>query len=718
MQTSFLKRNPLTPLELAVILVTRIVLQALEASNPSAAAEFNEQKEMYAGAIREALIESGRFLGPEEPAPKNALSWAEIMAAYEHNEDVNAHSENYVLLAEALGKSPRTIQVLKDILAKRDRGHGLSADDVKIQREFAAGHYAEAKKYAAIEKARHQPIVEVLEEPAPTPRRTRTHRGPTDEEARSLAELVMRHARDHYEDGWDSVSETMSIGDIAEIIKEEGARTPRKAVEAIGEGAEMYHEQLSEARGAGGMSTPPFKMRLSSVPTKKQWMESEQASDEDLALQEELRVGRERAAAEEKREKAYEKKATELAAAAAYTAMLSEADRQEAARDLLAMKNKVRYADHNYTAYLTQTIQKLGQKLVPGIRLGDSEDVVAYFSNGTLTPDRIADYYLEKRATMDGIAQLPPKLRAKVEAIIEPAEEEEAIIEDLPFMVGETLLSESPHDPGHPIEVSFRGKIGGQATVEYDRGRQMTVPLEWLSRPDWVARPEEDEPTEEDLRVWKRHDDWLERKREKRQQEEAIIEPAEEEPARFKVGDTLRLTYRDSSRSPEILDVWSVGNWDEDGSFRQYKLMDPKTRSKLWHNDPSTSYTLELEEEEEDEPDSGAGAVNAKYLDSLPSGKKAKILKHLANHYGVSLSEIEDEVKDRDAENLFEYTATDRAMSMEIYNDFVDRGLLEEEEPAPKTFAAEKRRQQEPEPSDEEMMARMSAMMDKMMGEG
>jgi hypothetical protein len=105
-------------------------------------------------------------------------------------------------------------------------------------------------------------------------------------------------------------------------------------------------------------------------------------------------------------------------------------------------------------------------------------------------------------------------------------------------------------------------------------------------------------------------------------------------------------------------------------------------------------------------------------LDSLPSGKKAKILKHLANHYGVSLSEIEDEVKDRDAENLFEYTATDRAMSMEIYNDFVDRGLLEEEEPAPKTFAAEKRRQQEPEPSDEEMMARMSAMMDKMMGEG
>ena len=72
----------------------------------------------------------------------------------------------------------------------------------------------------------------------------------------------------------------------------------------------------------------------------------------------------------------------------------------------------------------------------------------------------------------------------------------------------------------------------------------------------------------------------------------------------------------------------------------------------------------------------GSGAANAKYLDSLPPQKKSKILKHLANHYGVSVSEIEDEVKDSDAENLFEYTAADRAMTREIYNDFKRQRLF------------------------------------------
>lgn len=66
----------------------------------------------------------------------------------------------------------------------------------------------------------------------------------------------------------------------------------------------------------------------------------------------------------------------------------------------------------------------------------------------------------------------------------------------------------------------------------------------------------------------------------------------------------------------------------------------------------------------------GSGAANAKYLGSLPSGKKAKILKHVAKHYGVSVPVIERELKDPDAENLFEYTATDRGMTMEIYRDF------------------------------------------------
>lgn len=66
----------------------------------------------------------------------------------------------------------------------------------------------------------------------------------------------------------------------------------------------------------------------------------------------------------------------------------------------------------------------------------------------------------------------------------------------------------------------------------------------------------------------------------------------------------------------------------------------------------------------------GSGSANAKYLDSLPSGKKNKILKHVAKHYGVSVPVIERELKDPGAEDLFEYTATDRAMTMEIYRDF------------------------------------------------
>jgi len=77
--------------------------------------------------------------------------------------------------------------------------------------------------------------------------------------------------------------------------------------------------------------------------------------------------------------------------------------------------------------------------------------------------------------------------------------------------------------------------------------------------------------------------------------EKAPPKALEEKAARFKAGDDVKLTYRDGSKPPEVWRIWSVGNWDEDGGFRQYKLMDPDTRQKLWHNDPSTSYTLELD---------------------------------------------------------------------------------------------------------------------------
>lgn len=71
----------------------------------------------------------------------------------------------------------------------------------------------------------------------------------------------------------------------------------------------------------------------------------------------------------------------------------------------------------------------------------------------------------------------------------------------------------------------------------------------------------------------------------------------------------------------------------------------------------------------------GSGAANAKYLDSLPPAKKSQILKHIAKHYDVSVREIEDELTDRDAEALYEYAATDRAMAMEILRDFKQQRL-------------------------------------------
>lgn len=63
----------------------------------------------------------------------------------------------------------------------------------------------------------------------------------------------------------------------------------------------------------------------------------------------------------------------------------------------------------------------------------------------------------------------------------------------------------------------------------------------------------------------------------------------------------------------------------------------------------------------------GSGAENARYLKSISPQEKSKILNHIADHYGVSAREIEEEVTDTDAEKLFEYAASNNAMAMEIY---------------------------------------------------
>ena len=66
----------------------------------------------------------------------------------------------------------------------------------------------------------------------------------------------------------------------------------------------------------------------------------------------------------------------------------------------------------------------------------------------------------------------------------------------------------------------------------------------------------------------------------------------------------------------------------------------------------------------------GSGSANAKYLDGLAPSMKVKILKAVAAHYGVSVREIEGELTDRDAEDLYEYLAFDNGMAMQVYQDF------------------------------------------------
>lgn len=64
------------------------------------------------------------------------------------------------------------------------------------------------------------------------------------------------------------------------------------------------------------------------------------------------------------------------------------------------------------------------------------------------------------------------------------------------------------------------------------------------------------------------------------------------------------------------------------------------------------------------------GSVNGTYLNTISSDKKSKILNNIAKQYGISIKNAEEEVKDADAEMLYEYIANDQHLRMDIYNDF------------------------------------------------
>ena len=65
------------------------------------------------------------------------------------------------------------------------------------------------------------------------------------------------------------------------------------------------------------------------------------------------------------------------------------------------------------------------------------------------------------------------------------------------------------------------------------------------------------------------------------------------------------------------------------------------------------------------------GEANGQYLDSLSQAKKKEILTNIAKHYEVSLEEANEEVRDSEAELLFEYIANNISLAMEIH-----RGMM------------------------------------------
>jgi antirestriction protein len=64
-----------------------------------------------------------------------------------------------------------------------------------------------------------------------------------------------------------------------------------------------------------------------------------------------------------------------------------------------------------------------------------------------------------------------------------------------------------------------------------------------------------------------------------------------------------------------------------------------------------------------------AHKANIKYLESISEMEKMKILKNIANHYGISVSEAEEEVTYDYAEYLYEYIANDPALRMKVYQE-------------------------------------------------
>ena len=111
-----------------------------------------------------------------------------------------------------------------------------------------------------------------------------------------------------------------------------------------------------------------------------------------------------------------------------------------------------KYDDGSPTA--AKQIHAKGLELVPGLRLQDRITAVRWW---------LADALPEFAESAEREGRITGKKSKS-------------------FSVGEMLISESPHDPGYPIEVMYRGKIGDFVAMVIHEGMQMTIPVAWLKR--------------------------------------------------------------------------------------------------------------------------------------------------------------------------------------------------------------------------------------------
>lgn len=69
------------------------------------------------------------------------------------------------------------------------------------------------------------------------------------------------------------------------------------------------------------------------------------------------------------------------------------------------------------------------------------------------------------------------------------------------------------------------------------------------------------------------------------------------------------------------------------------------------------------------------GNKNKRYLEALAPQTKKRILKLVADHYGISSKEALEELIDPDAEALYEYLAPHRSFAMQVYRDMQSKRL-------------------------------------------